>query len=197
MIVNGFVALGFVGGLAVAPGFIDVHTHDDWAVLQSPAMECKITQGLTTVIAGNCGISAAPFTPRNGLPAPFGIVPGIAEHSFGSVEQYAKAVDLVAPAVNVMLLAGHSSLRVEVMGRDSDRASNGDEIAQIAVLLDQALAQCACVLSSGLDVYPYAGCSRALIERFVSSVREINMIWSEPHLEKAICMLDKFAIDWG
>ncbi|MEL6376444.1 MAG: amidohydrolase family protein, partial [Pseudomonadota bacterium] len=82
------------GGLAVAPGFIDVHTHNDWAVLQSPAMECKITQGVTTVIARNCGISAAPFTPRNGLPAPFGIVPGIAEHSFGSVEQYAKAVDL-------------------------------------------------------------------------------------------------------
>ncbi|MEO0567308.1 MAG: amidohydrolase family protein [Pseudomonadota bacterium] len=125
------------GGLAVAPGFIDVHTHHDWAVLQSPAMECKITQGVTTVIARNCRISAAPFTPRNGLPAPFGIVPGIAEHSFGSVEQYAKAVDLVAPAVNVMLLAGRSSLRAEVMGRYSDRASNGDEISQMAVLLNQ------------------------------------------------------------
>ncbi|WP_462182202.1 amidohydrolase family protein [Pseudoalteromonas gelatinilytica] len=47
-------------GLCLAPGFIDVHTHDDLEVLRNPNMAAKISQGVTTVITGNCGISAAP-----------------------------------------------------------------------------------------------------------------------------------------
>ena len=50
-----------VEGKVVAPGFIDVHTHDDQAVLSSPDMLPKVTQGVTTVIVGNCGISLAPL----------------------------------------------------------------------------------------------------------------------------------------
>ena len=51
------------GGHAVAPGFIDVHTHDDRAVLSNPTMDCKVSQGVTTVVTGNCGISLAPLAP--------------------------------------------------------------------------------------------------------------------------------------
>ena len=47
-------------GLVLAPGFIDSHTHDDLAVLETPDLICKLSQGVTTVIAGNCGISLAP-----------------------------------------------------------------------------------------------------------------------------------------
>jgi N-acyl-D-aspartate/D-glutamate deacylase len=47
-------------GLTLAPGFIDVHTHDDISVIRAPAMLPKLSQGVTTVIVGNCGISAAP-----------------------------------------------------------------------------------------------------------------------------------------
>ena len=60
-----------VSGHVIAPGFIDVHTHDDWALLATPQMPFKVTQGVTTVVAGNCGISAAPFRPREDLSAPF------------------------------------------------------------------------------------------------------------------------------
>ncbi|MGC2499209.1 MAG: amidohydrolase family protein, partial [Acidobacteriaceae bacterium] len=49
-------------GLCLAPGFIDTHTHDDLAVLRTPTMMPKISQGVTTVIVGNCGISASPVT---------------------------------------------------------------------------------------------------------------------------------------
>ncbi|MEM8774059.1 MAG: D-aminoacylase [Pseudomonadota bacterium] len=142
-------------GQVVAPGFIDVHTHDDWAVLQTPDMACKITQGVTTVIAGNCGISAAPFRFQSGLPAPFNVVPGMEIADFSTVELYENAVNQAKPAVNVMLLAGHSALRAQVMGTDLDRPASEAEIGQMAQVLDQALAQGACGLSSGLD-YPAA-----------------------------------------
>ncbi len=143
-----------VGGEVIAPGFIDVHTHDDWAVLNTPDMSFKITQGVTTVVAGNCGLSAAPFVPREGLPAPFGIVPG-GEARFASVEAYSAAVKRAKPAVNVRLLVGHSSLRAGAMQGALERAASGPEIADMAQALDAALRQGAAGLSSGLD-YPAA-----------------------------------------
>ncbi len=54
-------------GLVLAPGFIDVHTHDDLEVLRNPHMRSKVSQGVTTVITGNCGISMVP-TPINAQP---------------------------------------------------------------------------------------------------------------------------------
>ncbi len=56
--------------LALAPGFIDTHTHDDTSVIRNPAMLPKISQGVTTVITGNCGISAAPVTLTGAPPDP-------------------------------------------------------------------------------------------------------------------------------
>ena len=130
-----------VAGLVIAPGFIDVHTHDDWAVLATPEIPFKITQGVTTVVAGNCGISAAPFAPRDGLPAPFGVIPGIAEHSHSSVEAYAGAVAATRPAVNVRLLVGHSVLWAVAMTGDLERPATSEETARMAEVLDVALQQ--------------------------------------------------------
>ena len=48
-------------GKVVAPGFIDAHTHDDLALLDIPDMAFKVSQGVTTVVTGNCGISPAPL----------------------------------------------------------------------------------------------------------------------------------------
>src|SRR5262249_40119217 len=48
-------------GLAVSPGFIDVHSHDDFAVLLDPEMAFKVMQGVTTDIVGNCGSGVIPF----------------------------------------------------------------------------------------------------------------------------------------
>ena len=58
-------------GQVLAPGCIDVHTHDDMAALKTPDMTFKISQGVTTVVAGNCGISVAPFTTEGNFPPPF------------------------------------------------------------------------------------------------------------------------------
>jgi N-acyl-D-aspartate/D-glutamate deacylase len=55
-------------GLAIAPGFIDAHTHDDAIVLRDPACLPKLSQGITTVVTGNCGILLAPYATREALP---------------------------------------------------------------------------------------------------------------------------------
>lgn len=138
----------------VAPGFIDVHTHDDVAVLKTPGMPFKVSQGVTTIIAGNCGTSAAPFVPCDGLPPPFTINLTDKSTCYATIEDYRKAVEAAAPAVNVAMLAGHSSLRANVMGTDLDRAATEAETLAMAETLNLALRQGCVGLSSGLDYPP-------------------------------------------
>ena len=60
-------------GKVAAPGFIDAHTHDDRLLLSAPEMTPKVSQGVTTVVSGNCGISLAP-APTGG-PMPPALIP--------------------------------------------------------------------------------------------------------------------------
>lgn len=57
-------------GRIVAPGFIDAHTHDDRLMLSAPEMAPKVSQGVTTVVAGNCGVSLAPIRFKGKPPTP-------------------------------------------------------------------------------------------------------------------------------
>jgi N-acyl-D-amino-acid deacylase len=66
-------------GLVLSPGFIDVHTHDDISVIRNPSMLAKLSQGVTTVITGNCGISAAPVQLGPDLPEPLNLLGTAAE----------------------------------------------------------------------------------------------------------------------
>jgi N-acyl-D-amino-acid deacylase len=101
-------------GRAVTPGFIDVHTHDDQYVLSSPRALPKISQGVTTVVIGNCGISLAPLVHPN-VPPPLNLLGGAGKHVFATMHAYADAVAAARPAVNVAALFGHSTLRVATM----------------------------------------------------------------------------------
>src|SRR5690348_9361067 len=69
-------------GLALAPGFIDAHTHDDRAVIDDPAMAFKISQGVTTVVTGNCGISLTPVTLDGPPPPPLNLLGSRAAFEF-------------------------------------------------------------------------------------------------------------------
>ena len=62
------------GGRVLCPGFIDVHTHDDRALLADPLMVNKISQGVTTVVAGNCGVSLAPLAIERRPPPPLDLI---------------------------------------------------------------------------------------------------------------------------
>lgn len=136
-------------GLVLAPGFIDVHTHDDLEVLRNPQMLAKLSQGVTTVITGNCGISAAPVSLRTEVPDPMNLLGQSTDFCYPQFTDYAMAVAAVQPAVNVAALVGHTALRASFMDR-LNRAATPGEINQMRQALEQALSQGALGLSSGL-----------------------------------------------
>ena len=137
----------------VAPGFVDAHTHDDRAVLSTPDMTPKISQGVTTVIAGNCGISLSPLAGHD-PPAPLNLLGNREWYRFASYEDYAETVEAHPPALNIATLVGHSTLRVGVMD-DLARAATPAEIDRMGKLLEQSLAAGCIGMSTGL-AYPTA-----------------------------------------
>ena len=141
-----------LAGLAVAPGFIDAHTHDDRIVLDAPEMTPKVSQGVTTVVTGNCGISLAPATFTGDPPPPMNLLGGREAYGFPSFAAYAEALTRAAPAVNVAALVGHSALRLATMPT-VDRKATGAEIEAMRILADEAMANGAAGFSTGL-FYP-------------------------------------------
>jgi N-acyl-D-amino-acid deacylase len=138
-------------GLAVAPGFIDAHTHDDGAVLHGPdCMHCKLSQGVTSVVIGNCGISLAPATMKKRPPAPLDLVGSESAWAFPSFGDYAAQLRKTPPATNTYALVGHMSLRVVALDHDINRAATDREAAQMQQRLTESLDQGASGLSSGL-----------------------------------------------
>lgn len=136
-------------GRCLMPGFIDVHTHDDTNVIRSPEMLAKISQGVTTVIVGNCGISAAPVTLPAAPPDPMNLLGGRDAFVYPDFAAYADAVEQAVPSVNVAALIGHTALRANVMDH-FDRPASEHEIAAMVEALDGALHAGAIGLSSGL-----------------------------------------------
>ncbi len=136
-------------GLTLAPGFIDVHTHDDLALIRNPAMLAKLSQGVTTVIVGNCGISAAPVRLTGSPPDPMNLLGTAEAFCYPRFSDYRSAVERVSPAVNVAALVGHTALRNNHLDR-LDRSATEAEIRAMRSELAASLAEGAIGLSSGL-----------------------------------------------
>ncbi|HLX37673.1 MAG TPA: amidohydrolase family protein, partial [Candidatus Binataceae bacterium] len=139
-------------GMTVAPGFIDVHSHDDWAVFLTPEMDFKLMQGVTTDVVGNCGMGAAPnpaasviFRALHGSDSK---VPEWTDYA-----GYLRAVDENPSSINVAVLAGHGSLRLAAMG-NANRAPTTDEMAAMRGWLRDAVEAGAVGLSTGLIYEP-------------------------------------------
>lgn len=118
--------------LILAPGFIDVHTHDDFALIKQPDMAFKTLQGVTTVVTGNCGTSAVP------------------------ISEWVSQVENAIPAVNVVSLIGHGSIRESIMGRTEDREPTSAELRQMVTIVEQALDAGSVGISTGLVYVPGA-----------------------------------------
>ena len=137
--------------LALAPGFIDVHTHDDFAVLLHPEMAFKVLGGVTTCVVGNCGMGAAPWQAASLMARAFH-----PDHNVPEYEGYAGYFAHLSehPATpNVAALAGHGTIRLAVMGVD-DREPTSVEMNAMKALLNEALDDGVIGLSTGLIYEP-------------------------------------------
>ena len=143
-------------GLVVAPGFIDAHTHDDRLMLSAPDMAPKVSQGVTTVVAGNCGISLAP-APR-GMKPP--VLPPIdllddagGWFRFPTFRSYVEELRARPAATNCALLVGHTMLRAQAMD-DVQRPASAGEIRTMRAMTEEALEAGAIGVSTGLYYEP-------------------------------------------
>jgi N-acyl-D-amino-acid deacylase len=141
-------------GQIVSPGFIDSHTHDDQAVFSQATMPFKVSQGVTTVVAGNCGISAAPLRADMELPMPLSLMECAPEDRFTSFKAYLDALRATPSSVNVAAMVGHSTLRALTMA-SLDRVADADEIAAMQAHVEEAMQAGAIGLSTG-TFYPPA-----------------------------------------
>ncbi len=140
-------------GRVVAPGFIDVHTHDDRLLLSDPTMTPKASQGVTTVVTGNCGVSLAPMTFAGDPPPPLNLLGDKSWYRFTTLADYFAALEAAPPAINYAQLVGHASLRVSCMS-ELDRPATSGELDAMQGLLDEALGAGAIGLSTGLAYKP-------------------------------------------
>jgi len=151
-------------GLVLSPGFIDVHTHDDISVIRNPDMLPKLSQGVTTVIVGNCGISASPVELGGDVPDPMNLLGTAHEFQYRTFASYVAAIREARPGVNVAALIGHTALRNNHMDR-LDRSATDAEVELMRMQLREALDNGALGLSSGLA---YLSANAATMEEVVA-----------------------------
>jgi len=155
--------------LITCPGFIDPHSHADRSIRDIPSADNFIMQGITTVLAGNCGDSW----------------PRAEDLSF---VEWLSALEGLEKSINIAMLVGHNTVRDFVMGDDFKRHATPDEIEEMKKLVDEAMRNGAYGLSAGLDYYPgeYAHTGE-LIElakvvakyggRYIPHLRHCNSHW--------------------
>jgi N-acyl-D-amino-acid deacylase len=114
-------------GLMVAPGFIDIHNHSDGALASEPTLASQVSQGITTLAVG----------PDGGSPWP--------------IADYLAKRQAQPAAVNILTFVGHATVRLQVMGKDHNRAATDKEIADMAKLVEQGMREGAAGLSTGLE----------------------------------------------
>src|SRR5215467_4952611 len=155
-------------GMAVAPGFIDVHSHDDFAVLLGPTMPFKVMQGVTTDVVGNCGSGVVPY---EAAVRRFGrIHPGATPPSWTGFEQYLARVQEAGPSLNVAVLMGHGSLRAGAMGLEQ-RAPTAEEMDRMRAWVREGVEAGAVGLSTGLIYEPGR---YARTEEIITLARELG-----------------------
>ena len=121
-------------GQYLSPGFIDIHSHSDGAILDCPTAESRILQGVTTDVGGNCGSSVAPT------------------EQYPTMADYLATVEQARPSINSATLVGHGTLRKAVMGYSREEAT-AQQIGQMRDLTAQAMEDGAYGISTGL-IYP-------------------------------------------
>ncbi len=155
-------------GLAVAPGFIDIHSHSDYTLLMDPRAVSAIHQGVTTEVVGNCGFGCFPIRdPQQARRAIYGYSDDL-PITWSSAGEYFEQLEAAGPAVNVLSLVPNGQLRLATLGL-ADRPAAAAELAEMQVLLRESLDHGAWGYSTGLE---YAQEQAASEEELTALARE-------------------------
>ncbi len=177
-------------GLTLSPGFIDVHAHDDFAVFLYAEMACKVLQGVTTTIVGNCGFGAAPF-PAAGL-FQRAFHPGEEVEPWDGYRGYFERLDSDPPSLNVGALVGHGTLRLTAMGNAARPPSDG-ELERMGADLDEGLEAGALGLSSGLVYEPGRHATTAELVTLSSRMQGTGALYATHMRDEGGGLLDSVA----
>ncbi|MBS1226162.1 MAG: N-acyl-D-amino-acid deacylase [Candidatus Aminicenantes bacterium] len=141
-------------GLAVSPGFIDVHDHTDTGLLVNPRAESAVRQGVTTLVSGQCGGSPFPLTDekaaemRGSLEKKYGLAA-----EWKDITGFLAAIEKSGTALNYTTFVGNGTVRAAIVG-DGDRPASPAELDRMRGLVAEAMAGGALGLSSGLEYTP-------------------------------------------
>jgi len=150
-------------GLALCPGFIDLHTHSDATLLVDGGADSELLQGVTTEVIGNCGHSCAPLAHRDDLRRlALGTQRGF-EVDWSGFDGYLTRLQNTGPGTNVAALVGHGALRCCAM-HGAPRAASDDELRAMQVLLEESLDAGAFGFSTGLEYAPGSSATADEIE---------------------------------
>jgi N-acyl-D-amino-acid deacylase len=166
------------GGKIAAPGFIDAHTHDDRLLLSSPDMSAKVSQGVTTVITGNCGVSLAPMVHRSGaVTPPLDLLDNTGEwFRFPTFAAYFEELASKPAATNFAPMIGHTTLRVMSMD-DVDRPASAAEIGRMRSIAHEAMSAGTIGISTGTFYEPASAAPTAEIIEVCRPLAEFNGLY--------------------
>ncbi|GAA0926371.1 D-aminoacylase [Pseudonocardia zijingensis] len=176
-------------GLVVCPGFIDLHSHADFSVTGHPGADTAVTQGVTTLVTGNCGWSPFPVGDLAELRAASAFLKGELDWTWTDAAGYADAVDAARPAVNLALQVGHSALRLAAMG-GAERAPSADELERMGTLLAEAAVQGVWGFSTGLIYAPGAYGDAAEVTALARVAAAHGLLYSTHMRNEADALLD-------
>jgi len=194
-------------GLTAVPGFIDAHSHVDWALLWFPKTESHVMQGITTFVGGQCGGSPAPLGEYIQVPwllqdhlvdlEPYKYYPRTPWHRLEKVNEWMKEiygwtldwetmggffkkVEDIGISINYAPLLGHGTVRTKVMGLDYKRHSTKEEREQMHELIHQGMEDGCIGVSTGLDYDPDVFADQEEIVEAVAQIKDYGGVYC-PH----------------
>jgi N-acyl-D-amino-acid deacylase len=165
-------------GLALAPGFVDIHSHADLPLFVEPRAESRVRQGVTTEVVGQDGSSIGPWTPEQAARLDeayrdrYGVALG-----FRDLAGFFRTVEERGAAVNVASMVGQGTIRGYVVGED-DRPATAAEVERMREQVREALRAGACGLSSGLEYTPGAFAGTAELAEVAGALRGSGLPYS-------------------
>lgn len=180
------------GGLVLAPGFIDLHSHADFSVQAAPEAPTQLTQGVTTLLTGNCGTSPFPVGNLDALRAATGFLRPELDWQWTDAGGYAAAIDAARPALNIALQVGHGALRLAAMG-DAERAPDAAELDRMCALLHEAADQGVHGFSTGLIYAPGSFADSREVQALAAVAADRGLLYSTHMRNETDQVLDAVA----